>query len=72
MAVHRHYKQQQQKSRNIYMTRAINELTMNKEVFPCIEFRDGPLENLWRGRAKYKKKYSRKAKLNENKFMHAN
>ena len=27
---------------------------------------DGPLENLWGGgRAKYKKKYSRKGKLNE-------
>ena len=39
--------------------------------------RDGPLENLWGeggggGRAKYKKKYSRKGKLNEKKFMHAN
>ena len=36
---------------------------------------DGPLENLsggGRGRAKYKKKYSRKGKLNEKKFMHAN
>ena len=32
--------------------------------------RDGPLENLWG--VKYKKKYSRKGKLNENKFMHAN
>ena len=31
---------------------------------------DGPLENLWWG-AKYKKKYSRKAKLNEKNFMHA-
>ena len=35
--------------------------------------RDGPLENLSGGvRAKYKKKYSRKANLNEKKFMHAN
>ena len=34
--------------------------------------RDGPLENLWGGRAKYKKKYSRKGKLNEKKFMHVN
>ena len=35
--------------------------------------REGPLENLWgvRGRAKYKKKYSRKGKLNEKKFTHA-
>ena len=39
---------------------------------------DGPLENLCGGgggggeRAKYKKKYSRKGKLNEKKFMHAN
>ena len=34
-----------------------------------------PLEKLWGGgggRAKYKKKYSRKGKLNEKKFMHAN
>ena len=33
-------------------------------------FRDGPLENLWggRGRGKYKKKYSRKGKLNEKKI----
>ena len=35
--------------------------------------RDGPLENLWGGGwAKYKKKNSRKEKLNEKKFMHAN
>ena len=34
--------------------------------------REGPLEDLWRGRAKYKKKYSRKRKLNEKKFLHAN
>ena len=39
--------------------------------------RDGPLENLsggggGGGLAKYKKKYSRKGKLNEKKFMHAN
>ena len=37
--------------------------------------RDGPLENLWGGgggRAKYKKKNSRKGKLNEKKFAHAN
>ena len=39
--------------------------------------RDGPLENLWGwgggavGRIT-KKKYSRKGKLNEKKFMHAN
>ena len=37
-------------------------------------FRDGPLENLWGGGGggKYKKKYSRKGKLNEKKFLHAN
>ena len=38
--------------------------------------RDGPLENLLGGggggRAKYKKKYSRKGKWNEKKFVHAN
>ena len=35
--------------------------------------RDRPLENLWGGgRAKYKKKNSRKGKLNEKKFLHAN
>ena len=35
--------------------------------------RDGTLENLWGGGgAKYKKKYSRKGKLKEKEFMHAN
>ena len=34
--------------------------------------RDGALENLWGGRAKYTKKNSRKGKLNEKKIMHAN
>ena len=35
--------------------------------------RDGPLENLWGGGAgEVQKKNSRKAKLNEKKFMHAN
>ena len=52
----------------------------NEIIFCCSQshsftlkpwLRDGPLENLWWGRAKYKKKYSRKAKLNEKKFMHA-
>ena len=33
--------------------------------------RDGPLENLW-GAGEVQKKYSRKGKLNEKKFMHAN
>ena len=40
-----------------------------------VNLRDGPLENLWgegEGRAKYKKKNSRKGKLNEKKFLHAN
>ena len=32
---------------------------------------DGPLENLW-GAGEVQKKYSRKGKLNEKKFMHAN
>ena len=35
--------------------------------------RDGPLENLWGGGGgRSTKKNSRKAKLNEKKFMHAN
>ena len=34
-------------------------------------FRDGPLENLW-GAGEVQKRYSRKGKLNEKKFMHAN
>ena len=44
------------------------------DVVDYFTFRDGPLENLWGGggRAKYKKKNSRKGKLNEKKFMHAN
>ena len=33
--------------------------------------RDGPLENLW-GAGEVQKKYSRKGKLNEKKFLHAN
>ena len=34
--------------------------------------RDGPLENLWGGAGEVQKKYSRKGKLNEKKFMQAN
>ena len=34
--------------------------------------REGPLENLWGGGGEVQKKYSRKAKLNEKKFVHAN
>ena len=36
--------------------------------------RDGPLENVWGGGGpgEVQKKYSRKGKLNEKKFMHAN
>ena len=39
---------------------------------PCY-LRDGPLENLWGGggAGEVQKKYSREAKLNEKKFMHA-
>ena len=38
-----------------------------------ISIRDGPLENLWGGGAgEVQKKYSRKGKLNEKKFVHAN
>ena len=36
------------------------------------QVRDGPLENLWGGAGEVPKKYSRKGKLNEKKFMHAN
>ena len=39
------------------------------------DLRDEPLENLWGGgggAGEVQKKYSRKAKLNEKKFMHAN
>ena len=43
---------------------------------PMCLLRDGPFENLWGGgggeRAKYKKKYSRKGKLTEKKFVHTN
>ena len=35
-------------------------------------FRDGPLENLLGGAGEVQKKNSRKGKLNEKKFMHAN
>ena len=39
---------------------------------PAITFlRDGPLENLLGG-GRITKKYSRKGKLNEKKFLHAN
>ena len=39
---------------------------------PAITFlRDGPLENLL-GDGRIRKKYSRKGKLNEKKFLHAN
>ena len=40
-----------------------------------ISVRDGPLENLWRAGGCWgggKKKFSRKGKLNEKKFLHAN
>ena len=40
--------------------------------FGKLELRDGPLENLLGGAGEVQKKYSRKAKLNEKKFMHAN
>ena len=36
------------------------------------ELRDGPLENLSGGAGEVQKKYSRKGKLNEKKFMQAN
>ena len=34
--------------------------------------RDGPLENLWGGGGEVQKENSRKGKLNEKKFLHAN
>ena len=36
------------------------------------KLRDGPLEKLWGVGGEVQKKYSRKGKLNEKKFMHAN
>ena len=49
-------------------------MMLNGAFLPSL--RDGPLENFFEGeeggRAKYKKKYSRKGKLNEKKFLHAN
>ena len=36
------------------------------------DLRDGPLENLWGGADEVQKKYSRKGKWNEKKFVHAN
>ena len=45
---------------------------INFNVKKHVVVRDGPLENLWGGPAKYKKKNSRKGKLNEKKFLHAN
>ena len=37
-----------------------------------LSLRDGLLENLWGGGGEVEKKYSRKGKLNEKKFKHAN
>ena len=37
-----------------------------------ISIRDGPLEKLMGGASEVQKKYSRKGKLNEKKFVHAN
>ena len=36
------------------------------------KLRDGPLEKLWGVGGEVQKKYSRKGKLNEKKFMHPN
>ena len=38
----------------------------------CQWLRDGPLENLWGEASEVQKKHSRKGKLNEKKFIHAN
>ena len=46
----------------------VNKVTMWVQLGTL---RDGPLENLSGGRAKYKKN-SRKAKVNEKEFLHAN
>ena len=57
------------------MLRLLSFQSIQLELLFCGQFRDGPLENLWGvggGGAKYKKEYSRKGKLNEKKFMHAN
>ena len=42
--------------------------------YESCKIRDGPLENLWGGGGggRSTKKYSRKAKLTEKKFLHAN
>ena len=62
------------KATNVVQTREHKTPSATREnnVMKSTDVRDGPLENLWGGRAKYKKKYSHKAKLNEKKFMHAN
>ena len=44
--------------------------TYNKDLYRK-KLRVGPLENVWRG-GRSTKKYSRKGKLNEKKFLHAN
>ena len=52
----------------------------SRRISMKIEFRDGPLQNLFRGwggggaagAGGVQKKYSRKGKLNEKKFLHAN
>ena len=38
----------------------------------ALQLRDRPLENLWGGAGEVQKKNSRKGKLNEKKFLHAN
>ena len=49
------------------------ERVTKPEHYQSEAIRDGPLANLWGGGAgEVQKNYSRKGKLNEKKFMHAN
>ena len=49
------------------------QIPLNNKSQLQVLVRDGPLENLWGGRAgEVKKEYSRKGKLNGKKIIHAN
>ena len=50
-------------------------LSVFRVIKDTLNVRDGLLENLWGGEggaSEVQKKYSRKGKLNEKKFMHVN
>ena len=49
-------------------------ITLTTTTHNLLTFKDEPLESLWGGgeAGEVQKKYSRKEKLNEKKFMHAN